>query len=111
MLIWSRESDLFYFLFAPGEVSAPSEIRSLRIAGLSILLEAERIRPMNLPGIHAPRFALWIVGCLFLTALALGRVAAAEAPLPDQAVATMRKAATYFRTNAASHGGYVYYYS
>jgi hypothetical protein len=35
----------------------------------------------------------------------------ADAPLPDQAVATMRKAATFFRTKAASHGGYVYYYS
>jgi PelA/Pel-15E family pectate lyase len=31
--------------------------------------------------------------------------------LREQSVATMRKAATYFRTEVASHGGYVYYYS
>ncbi|MBN2593312.1 MAG: hypothetical protein JXA81_07375 [Sedimentisphaerales bacterium] len=31
--------------------------------------------------------------------------------LREQSVATMRKATTYFRTEVASHGGYVYYYS
>ena len=31
--------------------------------------------------------------------------------LREQSIATMRKAATYFRTEVASHGGYVYYYS
>jgi hypothetical protein len=31
--------------------------------------------------------------------------------LREQATQTMRKAATYFRTNVATHGGYVYYYS
>ena len=35
----------------------------------------------------------------------------AEAPLPDQAQAALRKAATFYRTKAAVHGGYVYYYS
>ena len=31
--------------------------------------------------------------------------------LREWSVATMRKAATFFRTEVASHGGYVYYYS
>jgi len=31
--------------------------------------------------------------------------------LREQSIATMRKAATFFRTEVASHGGYVYYYS
>jgi len=31
--------------------------------------------------------------------------------LREQVIATMYKAATFFRTNVASHGGYVYYYS
>jgi PelA/Pel-15E family pectate lyase len=39
------------------------------------------------------------------------RSSAAELPLPEQALATMRKAATFYRTKAAVHGGYVYYYS
>lgn len=36
---------------------------------------------------------------------------AAEPISPAAAQAAMRKAATYFHTHAASHGGYVYYYS
>lgn len=35
----------------------------------------------------------------------------AQAPIRDEVVAAMRKAATFFRTKAASHGGYVYYYA
>jgi hypothetical protein len=35
----------------------------------------------------------------------------AEVPLPEQALAAMRKTATFFRTKAAVTGGYVYYYS
>jgi len=31
--------------------------------------------------------------------------------LRERSIATMRKAAAYFRTEVASHGGYVYYYS
>ncbi|UCC98911.1 MAG: hypothetical protein JSW66_03295 [Phycisphaerales bacterium] len=34
-----------------------------------------------------------------------------RAELREQAAATMRKAAEFFRTRVASHGGYVYYYS
>jgi len=34
-----------------------------------------------------------------------------DAALSRQVVTTMRKAATFYRTNVASHGGYVYYYS
>ncbi|MHC4496983.1 MAG: pectate lyase, partial [Planctomycetota bacterium] len=34
-----------------------------------------------------------------------------HADLREQAAATMRKAASFFRTKVASHGGYVYYYS
>lgn len=38
-------------------------------------------------------------------------VSCAEIPSRQDALDTMRKAATYFRTKVASHGGYVYYYS
>ncbi len=34
-----------------------------------------------------------------------------RSPLQSQAVATMKKAAVYYRENVASHGGYVYHYS
>ena len=40
--------------------------------------------------------------------LAAGQV---NAQLREQTVSTMRKAAGFFRTKVASHGGYVYYYS
>ncbi|MBI5774292.1 MAG: pectic acid lyase [Verrucomicrobia bacterium] len=44
--------------------------------------------------------------------LAVSSVAsAAEPPLREQAVVAMKKAATFYRTKAAAHGGYVYYYS
>jgi PelA/Pel-15E family pectate lyase len=42
---------------------------------------------------------------------ATGREATQKDPLHKQAMAAMRKAATFYRTKAASHGGYVYYYS
>lgn len=38
-------------------------------------------------------------------------VSAQQADLRKDAVATMRKAATYYREQVASHGGYVYHYS
>jgi PelA/Pel-15E family pectate lyase len=48
-------------------------------------------------------------------ALALPRVpsarAADDAPLGELALASMKRAAAYFRTQVARHGGYVYYYS
>ncbi len=40
---------------------------------------------------------------------AFGASAPAESALREDAVAGLKKAATYFRTHAASHGGYVYY--
>jgi len=47
-----------------------------------------------------------------LTGLALTLVpATAFARLPDEAVLAMRKAATFYRQQAALHGGYVYHYS
>lgn len=45
---------------------------------------------------------------LLLTALASAH---AQEPTRDQALAAMRKAATFFSTKAAVQGGYVYYYS
>ncbi|MEQ1852151.1 MAG: pectate lyase [Chthoniobacteraceae bacterium] len=36
---------------------------------------------------------------------------AEDAPLSQQAIATMKRAATFYRTKVATHGGYVYYYS
>ncbi len=38
-------------------------------------------------------------------------VVSAEVPLPDQAQAALRQAATFYRSKAAVRGGYVYYYS
>jgi hypothetical protein len=51
--------------------------------------------------------------CVLLSILCAlpGVSRSAEASLRDQALATMRKAATFFRTEVASHGGYVYYYT
>lgn len=64
---------------------------------------------MNPPGIRPRRVAPWIAASLLV--VSCGQAPSAETSLPDQAVAAMRKAATYFRTKVASHGGYVYYYS
>jgi PelA/Pel-15E family pectate lyase len=36
---------------------------------------------------------------------------ATDSALPDRAAQALKKAATYYRTQVASHGGYVYYYS
>lgn len=51
--------------------------------------------------------------CTFTLFLVSGRSSAevARANLRQQAVLAMRKAAGFFRTEVASHGGYVYYYS
>jgi PelA/Pel-15E family pectate lyase len=48
--------------------------------------------------------------CL-LASIALSLPAFAQAELRDQASRTLKKAATYYHTKVASHGGYVYYYS
>jgi PelA/Pel-15E family pectate lyase len=64
---------------------------------------------MILPRIFLPNIARWgALGLLVTVSLA---APAAEAPLPEQTTVAMRQAATFFRTKAASHGGYVYYYS
>ena len=39
------------------------------------------------------------------------REAVSKDPLYIQVVEAMKKAATYYRSNVATHGGYVYYYS
>src|SRR4051812_6036120 len=44
-----------------------------------------------------------------LLSASVGASAPAESALRDDAVASLKKAATYFRTHAAAHGGYVYY--
>ena len=51
--------------------------------------------------------------CKLILLVVSGRSFAGPAPgdLPEQAVLAMRKAAGFFRTEVASHGGYVYYYS
>ncbi len=48
---------------------------------------------------------------IFAATMLVGTLAMAAETLPEQALATMRKAATFFRGKAAVHGGYVYYYS
>jgi hypothetical protein len=50
---------------------------------------------------------------LFTLALTLLPLSSpAEQPItPGQATATLAKAATFYRSKAASHGGYVYYYA
>ena len=61
------------------------------------------------------RSAIVALGLLALVVLpaACGRGAQAAmgASLREQAAAALKKAATFYRTKVASHGGYVYYYS
>ncbi|MGB8167853.1 MAG: pectate lyase [Chthoniobacteraceae bacterium] len=58
-----------------------------------------------------PSRSVRIATFLCLALLASSPVFAAEKLTRDQAVAAMKKAATFYRTKAASHGGYVYYYA
>ena len=53
---------------------------------------------------------LVIAGFILLTA-APPAVAADPGPLRDEATSALRRAATFYRSQVASHGGYVYYYS
>jgi hypothetical protein len=46
-----------------------------------------------------------------LAAMVAVAATAATAATQDDALAALKKAATYYRTTLASHGGYVYYYS
>jgi len=57
---------------------------------------------------YLPFFAGVAAGLL---SASVGASAPAGSALRDEAVASLRKAATYFRTHAAAHGGYVYYVS
>lgn len=50
-----------------------------------------------------------LVSCCVV--LAGSRAGAVESVTRDQAVAAMKRAAIFYRTKAASHGGYVYYYA
>ena len=63
------------------------------------------IAARNLPGTRLA-LAAWSVLAL-LSSAAFG----ADPALPAQAQAAMKKATTFLRAKAASHGGYVYYYS
>jgi hypothetical protein len=53
------------------------------------------------------RFVACAAAAFFSAAISEG--APAESTLRDDAVASLKKAATYFRTQVASHGGYVYF--
>lgn len=53
---------------------------------------------------------LWIT-LIGVALLCYGTARADEANLPADARAAMKKAATYYRSRVASHGGYVYYYT
>jgi len=65
-----------------------------------------------LQGSSGVTFAAAVV-CMAGLSLGSGRFLAggAHTKLREQAASTMREAACFFRTKAASHGGYVYYYS
>lgn len=52
-----------------------------------------------------------VCATLFVSAVGAGWSAPAGDALRDEALAGLKRAATYFRTHASSHGGYVYYVS
>jgi len=52
-----------------------------------------------------------VLAAVVLGSLAPSTVIGTDTALRDEAVAGLKKAATYFRTHAASRGGYVYYVS
>jgi hypothetical protein len=59
-----------------------------------------KVQPMRSPLIFALLFVV-LAGSGF----------SADSALREQAVAAMKKGATFYRTKASSHGGYVYYYT
>jgi PelA/Pel-15E family pectate lyase len=62
--------------------------------------------------IHPTRRDLVSASAASAVGLLLSRtLRAADDPTRDAALAAMKKAATYFRTKVARHGGYVYHYS
>lgn len=56
-----------------------------------------------------PLIPLLVCAVVGVLPACMGASAPAKPTLRDEAVAGLNKAATYFRTHAASHGGYVYY--
>ncbi len=64
---------------------------------------------MNPPGLWRRVSSVVLSLGILLAAASPGR--SADPALAEQTRAAMRKAATFFRTKAATHGGYVYYYS
>jgi PelA/Pel-15E family pectate lyase len=59
-----------------------------------------------------PRSLTWIAfAAAWALPATLGWGASTDGALRAEAVSSLKKAATYFRTHAASHGGYVYYVS
>jgi PelA/Pel-15E family pectate lyase len=59
-------------------------------------------------GLRFPGLVLAVASCV---AFHCGTLRAEDDGLKQQAQAAMRQAAEFYRTKAASHGGYVYYYS
>lgn len=54
---------------------------------------------------------LALLSLVSLTWISAGRLPGQDEALRSEALAALRKAATYYRTKVAAHGGYVYYYS
>ena len=69
---------------------------------------------MKIAETHGPGLCFHVgkAVCLFLVlTVFLTRHAGGQSPSSDEIRSAMRKAATFFRTKAAVHGGYVYYYA
>lgn len=62
---------------------------------------------------HIWKFCTIVTVCILLLLFISGHLFAesADGGLREQVLSSMRKAAAFFRTRVASHGGYVYYYS
>ena len=67
-------------------------------------------RPAVFPRHRASVSTLALLALAAATAVGL-RGAQTRDSFRDEALAALKKAATFYRTHAASHGGYVYYYS
>ena len=89
-------------IHAPLFITSPTA-RHRRGPGLLAAVRSRTIPAMNTPGL----LRLHLVATVLATLLP----AATAQTLPDQTAAAMRRAATFFRSKAAVHGGYVYYCS
>jgi len=56
-----------------------------------------------------PLLPLLVCTVVSVLPVCIGASAPAKPALRDEAIASLKNAATYFRTHAASHGGYLYY--